>query len=346
MAAEDVVAGAGGGAVERAVGHPHGGQPALHVGDENRRAPRDVQVLLELIGHAEVAVVDRQLEVSGHAAGAALEIHLAVVVHCRAPLRVVAAGGLLPDRPAVHGGAGAEGVDGAVEPVVHGPEQARLLVLDVGEPAKAAGEQLLLVRGAVVVGVGELPHLVRIRLHRQDRVGPIGHDEARKHELVDEDLVRLVLAVVVPILVHRDAADRIELAARVRILHVAAQLEDEHPAVAVEGDLRGLLDVRIGEYRLELEAGRQPDLPGLFLRRQHRCRWLGTVVGGRVGGIVLLRTAQPAAAAAAGRLSRLAGRLGAWAAPCGPGAGVGAWGNTDTVATRTAPVMTSGAPTR
>ena len=56
-------------------------------------------------------------------------------------------------------------------------------------------------------------------------------------------LVRLVLAVVVAILVHRDAADRIELAGRVGILHVAAQLEDEHPAVAVEGDLRGLLDV-------------------------------------------------------------------------------------------------------
>ena len=149
-------------------------------------------------------------------------------------------------------------------------------MLDVGEPAEAGREQLLLVGDAVVVGVGELPHLVGVRLHRQHRVGAERHDEAREDQLVDEDAVRLVLAVVVAVLVHRDAADRIELAGGVGVLHVAAQLEHEHPAVAVEGDLRGLLDVGIGEHRLQLEARAAARI---FLasssRRQHRDRRLG-----------------------------------------------------------------------
>ena len=77
-------------AVERAVGHADRRHAALHVGDADGRAPRDVQVRLELIGHVEVAVDDRELEVGGHAAGAALEPHLAVVVLGHAPLRAVA----------------------------------------------------------------------------------------------------------------------------------------------------------------------------------------------------------------------------------------------------------------
>ena len=72
---------------------------------------------------------------------------------------------------------------------------------------------------------------------------PNGMHEAREHQLVDEHRVLLVDAVVVGILVQRDAPDRIELAGRVGILHVGADLDDEHPAVAVEGDLRRLLDV-------------------------------------------------------------------------------------------------------
>ena len=66
----------------------------------------------------------------------------------------------------------------------------------------------------------------------------------------------------------RDAADRVELAGRVGVLHVAAQLQHEHPAVAVEGDLRRLLDVRVGQHRLDLEAGRQPEALLLLFGRQ------------------------------------------------------------------------------
>ena len=82
-------------------------------------------------------------------------------------------------------------------------------------------------------------------------VGAERHDEAREHQLVDEHGVVLVDAVVVAILVHarcgRSAGSRSIAVGR---LHVAAQLDDEHPAVAVERDLRRVLDDRIGQHRL------------------------------------------------------------------------------------------------
>ncbi len=118
-------------------------------------------------------------------------------------------------------------------------------MLDVAGASEVGGEELLLVADAVVVGVGELPHLVGVRLHRQHAVGAEGHDEAREDELVDKDGVAFVDAVVVGVLVPRDAADRVELAGGVGVLHVAAQLEHEHPAVAVERDGAGLFDVGV-----------------------------------------------------------------------------------------------------
>src|SRR5262249_26241516 len=60
----------------------------------------------------------------------------------------------------------------------------------------------------------------------------------------------------------------------VSVLHVAAKLEDEHPAVAVEGDLSGLFDVGIGEHWFELEPVRQPEPLRLFRSRQRQHRRL------------------------------------------------------------------------
>ena len=133
----------------------------------NRRAPHDVEIRLELIRRREVAVVNRELEVPGHPAGAALEPDLAVVVLRDAPLRAVRSGRLLQE--AVRRPAQPERVDGAVHPVVHRPEQAGLLRLHVARAAEARREQLLLVGHAVAVRVGVFPHFVRVRLHRQDR---------------------------------------------------------------------------------------------------------------------------------------------------------------------------------
>ena len=147
-------------------------------------------------------------------------------------------------------------------------------MLDVAGPSEVGGEELLLVAHAVVVRVGELPHLVGVRLHRQDAVGAEGHDEAREDELVDEDGVAFVDAVVVRVLVARDAADRIELARGVGVLHVAAQLEDEHAAVAVERDGAGLFDVGVGQHGRDAVAGLEEEVFLLFCGWERKDRGL------------------------------------------------------------------------
>ncbi len=117
--------------------------------------------------------------------------------------------------------------------------------------------------------------------------------------------VGLVDAVVVAILVNRDAAVRVERAAAVGVLHVTAQLEHEHAAVAVEGNLRWLLDVGLGrapssilkpggsQNFLALSAGRQ--------RKHGRLRREVWFVGGHAPRPGAARApGAPAAAAATG----------------------------------------------
>ena len=178
-------------------------------------------------------------------------------------------------------------------------------MLDVAGAAEAGREQLLLVGDRVAVGVGVLPHLVGVRLHRQDRVGAERHHEAREDQLVDEHGVLLVDAVVVGVLVHRDAAGRLELAGRVGVLHVAANLDDEHPAVAVEGNLHRLFDVGLGQDRLDPVAGRQHEPLLLFGRRHRRDRVLRRQVRAfeRIAAAPAARLSS-AGLAAPGRLER------------------------------------------
>ena len=266
----DVVAGGARHAAERQLARPDRTGARLIVPDAGDPIRHFESRLEELLvsgssaagGRKRQPVMDRQLEVAGKPAGAALEPDPAGAVLRDAPLRVVRRGGF--SQHAVRRPAHAKGVVGAVEPVVQAPEQAALLMLDVAGPAEAGGEQLLLVRDRVPVAVGVLPHLVLIRLHRQDRVLAERHHEAREHQPVEEHLVLLVEAVVVGILVHRDAAGRRELGGRVRILHVAADLEDEHAAVPVEGDLHRLFDVRVGQHGLDPVPGRQDETFLLF----------------------------------------------------------------------------------
>jgi hypothetical protein len=273
--------------------------PRLDVADEDRRAPDDLETRLELIGGRKVAVMDRKLEVAGHPARAVLEPDLAVVVLRDAPLRGARPGGLAQDsrrRPAE-----AERVHGAVHPVVHRPEQVRRLRLHAAAAPEAGREQVLPVRGAVAVGVGVLPHFVVVRLGGEDRVGAEGHREAREQQVVDEDRVALERVVAVAVLVQRDAADRLERVDAVRLLLVAAQLEDEHPAVAVERDLPRRLDDGLGEHRFEAIAGRQPELLRLFLGRERTHRRLWRQVRVCVGRVLRIR-GRAGAAAAAGSL--------------------------------------------
>ncbi len=84
----------------------------------------------------------------------------------------------------------------------------------------------------------------------------------------------LVDAVAIHVFMHGDAAHGVELARGVGVLHITAQLDDEHPAVPVEGYLAGLLDVRIGEHGLDPEPRREPEPLGLLFRCQRLDRRL------------------------------------------------------------------------
>ena len=141
-------------------------------------------------------------------------------------------------------------------------------MLDVSGATEIRREQLFLVGDRISVGVRVLPDLVGVGLHRENRVGADRHREAGKDHLVDEHAVLLVDPVVVDVFVHGDAAGRRELAGRIRVLHVAANLDHEHPAVAVEGNLHRLFDVRFGEDRFDTVPGREHE-PLLFLCRRH-----------------------------------------------------------------------------
>jgi hypothetical protein len=242
---------------------------------------------LELIRRGKVAVVDRELEVSGHAGGSALEPHFAVIVLRYSPLRAVGRGGL--SQEAVPRPAKAECVYGAVHPVVHRPEQAGLLRLHVARASEVGREELLPIGDAIAVRVGVLPHFVRVRLHRQDRVRAERENEPWEHQLVDEDGVMFVGSIVVAILVHRDAADRGNQIDAIRRLNVAAELDDEHPSVAVERDLCRIFHDWFGHHRLHAVASRQPEPGGLFGRSQCAHRRLGGEVGVRIGRVGRIR---------------------------------------------------------
>ena len=104
---------------------------------------------------------------------------------------------------------------------------------------KPGREQLLLVGDAVAVRVGVLPDFVRVRFlrraprWRQTASRSAGRSGGRRRRRAFRTRRRCSCP-------RAPRCDRrIELAGGVGVLHVAAQLDDEHPAVAVEGDLAG-----------------------------------------------------------------------------------------------------------
>ena len=93
--------------------------------------------------------------------------------------------------------------------------------------------------------------------------------------------------------------------AGVDVEHVAAELGDVEPPVAVERHRRGTDDVGVGEHELEAVARGQNEALGLFLRRQRDHRRLRAVV---TTGVHRIRQAGTARATC--RLRRTASRPG------------------------------------
>ncbi len=335
VAADDGGASRGGEVIQVLRRHARAGDAALHVADA-WRGPDDGEVLLETVFHSgravrirsrrrrrwsagssaaraaarrltrrERAVVDRKLEVHRPALAARVdEPRLPIVIRRQAPLSAVRSGWLTekarwrPTNP--------ERVVGRVDPVVHVPQKARLLVLDVRVAAlpDAAEDDFPLVGDAIAVGVAPLDQIVGVGLAREDDAVLQRQDHARRHELVDEDGPLVVPSIALRAFPAADAADRLVLAAGGGVHHVADHLADIHAAVAIELDERRADDVRLGGNELHAVPRWHHEARGFLFRcaRLIRRFWREVRRGAR------LRAAAPAAAKpgrADGRARRL-----------------------------------------
>ena len=309
--------------------HPRAADPTLHV-PNSRRRPHDSEVLLESVLHArravgiwrgrwsrrgsaaaatgrsagrERAVVDWILEVHRPTFAAGVdEPRFPIVIRSEAPLTAVRPGWLPQEagrRPA-----DTERVVGRVDPVVHVPEEARFLVLDVGVAAltDAGEDHLTLVGHAVAVGVAPFHQVVGVGFARQDDAILERQDHAGRDEAIDEHRALVVAAVTLGVLPSADPADRLVLAAGVGVHHVADHLADVHASVAVELDERRADHVRLGGDELHPIAGWQHEARRLLCRRSRKIGRLRREVG---------RIARrcPSAAAESSRAHWRAGRL-------------------------------------
>ena len=142
-----------------------------------------------------------------------------------------------------------------VHPVVEGPEQRVLVVLDVGLGlAVGLGDNILRVRDQVAVGVARQPEVGRLR---NQRAALEDLERAGQHELVEEDGLLVHRPVVVGVLEDADAAGRLKLGRGWHVLHVAGHLDDPQAAARVPVDGHRLLDHRLAGDELESIAGRQ-----------------------------------------------------------------------------------------
>ena len=179
-------------------------------------------------------------------------------------------------------------------------------MLDVPATAEIGGEELPLVRDTVPVGIGVFPDVRIVRALRENGVGADWHRESGEGQLVDEDGVSLVDAVIVDVFVSRDAAGRRQRIRSIRVVHVGAQFGDVHASVAVERDRPGLGNVRLREDQLNAIPGLQLKVLLLFVWLQWFDRRFWRVVDAGIGWIVTSWPAEAAAATSSG--DRGAGR--------------------------------------
>ena len=108
-----------------------------------------------------------------------------------------------------------------------------------------------------------------------------GRDAAREDEVRGELRPLVHRAIAVRVGEDGDDADRIELAAALGVLHVAAHLDDPEPALLVEGELDGVDHEGLRRDELDLEA--VLDLEGRVLRLgAERGRGRDLEVGGEI----------------------------------------------------------------
>ena len=248
------------------------------VGDAELRPDLD-EILRELILDIIGAIDDWGLEVpEAFLAAGVAPPNLALVILGEAPLAATVGdgffGGVLGAVPAQ-----AIGVIGLVDPVIHGPDQAALLVFEITALGAAEIPELLAVRHAVALGVAIDEDVHGVGLINEHAVVE-GQDHARQEHLVAVDNVLVEITVTLGALVARDDADRIVLIVAINVLHVSAQFGDVHAAVTVEGQVGWLLNsVAFTEHELQAVARREFDGLELFLWGEDLDRRLRGEVG-------------------------------------------------------------------
>ena len=247
--------------------------PALHIRQPDRR-PHDLEARRELPRRIEAAIEDRLLKTPRPLLATRVhEKQLAEIVLAQPPLPAVPRDLLLHrarGRPAQ-----AVVVVGRVEAVIERPDQPVRLMLEISPAPASDVKRLLFVRDAVAIRVGVDEEIVRVCLAHDDAPLVQRHEHPRQHELVDENRVLVIHAVAFRRPVQGDAADLVELVLAIDVLHVAAQLGDKHPPVAIERDHARLLDVRLAQHQLKLVAGRELEGLEFVLRAQRLHRRLG-----------------------------------------------------------------------
>ena len=175
-----------------------------------------------------------------------------------------------------------------VHPVIHRPDQAALLVLEVSILGSAHEPRLLGVGDTIAIGVAVDEDIEGVGLVDEHAVVE-RQDHARQDHLVAEEDVLVELAIALGALVTRDDADRVVLILAVDVLHVRAQLGDVHATVAIEGQVRRLAQaVALAEHELETITFGELDGLQFFFRRQRldgRLRGEIGLIGLLVGGV-------------------------------------------------------------
>ena len=205
-------------------------------------------------------------EVGAQEVGVIVEEQTAGVVLAEAPLAAAEAG---PALPSITLRAEAHAIACGVDTVIHRPGRR------VGHVFGLAAE------GAVVVGHDRtgLGLAVAIEVAAEEEIRRFGdqraafdrHHATRHDQVIGESGGAIHAPVAIDVGQQRHPPDRFFLRRAVDVAHVAAHLDDEHPALVVEADRHGRLDHRFGGDELDAEAGRQAEgLQGLLGREGGR----------------------------------------------------------------------------
>ena len=206
-------------------------------------------------------------EVGAEEVGVVVEEQAAGVVLAESPLAATEAGSALPR---VAQRAKAHAIARGVDAVVHRPGRRVGHVFGLAaEGAVVGGHDRAVLGLAVAV---EIAAEEEIRRFGDQRAAFDRHHPTRHDHIIGERRSAIHAPVAVDVGEQRYPSDRLFLRRALDVAHVAAHLDDEHPALVIEADRDGRLDHRFGGDEFDAEAGRQAEGLQGVLRREGRGR--------------------------------------------------------------------------